>query len=96
MTIISKIWLHLVKEGGRWTAPELAAALELKSAQVMSAVNAMYLRQYIQRHDVPGAVGGTAQYQYSVTAKCVTPAGLPLQYLFDAGLHFTSMETASV
>lgn len=91
MTNISRIWLFLVREGGRWTTPEIAESLGMKPAVVMSTVNAMWLRKYVQRNEIPDRALGTPQFQYWVNSQCITPSGMLMQELEQAGLQFVAL-----
>lgn len=82
---IARLWLFMLKEGGRWKSPELADQLQVPPAQVMHALNAMATRDYASRYLLPGSVPGRPRYQYGVGPKSLVPQGVTVEDLQGAG-----------
>lgn len=95
MTNIARIWLFLLREGGRWSAPEMVEGTGLKPSQLASALYAMYLRGFVRRHELRAGDPGFALYQYGVDRKCIAPPGIALEDFDAAGLQMKAVnETA--
>jgi Mn-dependent DtxR family transcriptional regulator len=75
-SIIARIWLLMLKEGGRWPARELADKLEIKPASAFMAVNAMAMRGYATRYRLKAA---RSQYEYGVDEACRVPQGVTVK-----------------
>lgn len=85
-TNIARLWLLMLKEGGRWKSPELASALSVTPAQAMHALNAMATRGYASRQLLPGSLPGRPRYQYGVDENCLVPQGVTVKHLMEAGV----------
>ena len=72
-TLIGQVWLLMLREGGRWSATELADSLGLKRPNVLMTMHAMALRGYAVRH------GEAGSYSYGVTGSCKVPNGVTLE-----------------
>lgn len=82
--ITTIMWLHILREGGRWTMAELQAALpQLRTRNVSAFLATMKAGGYLQRHrrsDQPRC------FSYGVSSSCKVPQGIVLQELIDMGV----------
>lgn len=74
-TITQKVWLHLLVQGGRWTATELMAVTKQPYRQVDTMLWAMKKRGYVTGARTGERKNGRG---YGVDNSCRIPAGLTL------------------
>lgn len=77
-TNITRIWLLMLREGGRWASGELAKTLGMKPPAVYMALNAMTTRGFAVRFESPDG------FRYGVAAACGVPQGVKLEDLRGA------------
>jgi predicted ArsR family transcriptional regulator len=80
-TTTKRVWLLLLKEGGHWTATELAKELNVEANDwLFRAVHLMAKRGHIRRHEKP-----CERLSYSVDKTCKVPMYLKVGDLLQAG-----------
>lgn len=72
--LTGKLWLAMLKEGGRWKPKELAAHAREDGVQVSQALNAMIGSKYVRRFPV-----GPRFFVYSVTPDCRVPLSVTVK-----------------
>lgn len=80
---IARVWLLLLREGGRWDVNGLADELGMRLPPLQSALNAMATRGYAKR--IP-ASNGRRRFVYSLEGPCRVPQGVTVDDLTQAGL----------
>jgi ribosomal protein L13E len=77
------IWMHLLREGGRWSVREVAKAL--KSDAVLTSQNMMKMRanEYLVSFPRTRHKNGVA---FGVTKECKVPRGFTVEELGKCGL----------
>lgn len=76
------IWLLLLKEGGRWSAAEIAVHLESDPEYVSRFASVMKSRGFLRRHE-RGAT--RKKFEYSVDRSCRIPRAVTMGDLIDTG-----------
>jgi Fe2+ or Zn2+ uptake regulation protein len=81
-TDTKSIWLLLLREGGHWTADEIATALQVTTVDdwLYRVVHQMAKRGHIRRHEKP-----CERLSYSVDKTCKVPMYLRVGDLLQAG-----------
>ena len=74
-------WLHMLKEGGRWSARELADELGHDSDKVRNALVTLFQGDAVKRYSVPGHFSAS---NYGVTDDCVAPKFVTIKELSEA------------
>lgn len=77
------IWMHLVKEGGRWSVAEIAEAIRMKPVAVNNALYRMFEQQMVDRRQ---RKDGYERVSFGVTVKCKIPLGVTLSALEKLGV----------
>ena len=78
------VWLHLLKQGGRWSCAELAYALANQSHHnIEQALSRLSTDGFIRRYDKK--VKGD-RVTFGVTRECKVPRGVVLAQLIDVGV----------
>jgi DNA-binding HxlR family transcriptional regulator len=78
------IWMHLLKEGGRWTCAELRDALkEIPGHTVDVTLSRMTTRGLLNRFEKQA---GCTSSSYGITRNCKVPYGVHLADLMGAGV----------
>lgn len=70
------IWLHLLREGGRWSTAEIALALKLNPKRVMTILLNMVRTNAVQRWEKTPSP--KSRVRYGVTSTCAIPQGVTL------------------
>lgn len=79
--VVKDIWLHICKEGGRWTPEEIAQELGLPRESARVVMTSMQRRQ--------GALTVTKnsnRLSFGVTADCKVPMGVTVRDLAGVGV----------
>lgn len=80
--LLKDVWLHICREGGKWTPEEIAQHVGEPREKVARLMHNMTRRgSQLRRYK---ADNGRAQF--GVTAECVIPAGLTVKELASAGI----------
>lgn len=78
------VWLHLLKEGGRWSVAEIAAAIRMKPGAVNSCMYRFVLQGMVIRK--PTNKKGRAMSDFGVTKQCRIPVGVTIAELEEIGV----------
>lgn len=71
-----KLWTHMLAQGGRWTAAELAEIARVERKQVENVLLSSVNRGFVVRYEVSDRANGTA---YGVTSDCRVPQDIHLK-----------------
>lgn len=78
--LVREIWLHICREGGKWTPEEIAARFDLPRQKAA-----------LTMHNMAGRCGSLQRFkqggraQFGVTKDCKVPQGLSLDELVSIG-----------
>jgi hypothetical protein len=72
----SAVWLMMLAEGGRWTAAEVGARLEIDQTAAASALRAMHEFGTLQKWDRSPT---NDRVRFGVTNECKIPRGVTVQ-----------------
>jgi hypothetical protein len=72
----ARAWLHMLREGGRWTAAELCEAVDTRDSDASVYLKAMVAANSCRRHDKTEAKG--SRVQFSVGPECTIPRGVTI------------------
>lgn len=86
----SRAWLHMLAEGGRWTARELADATGCRRNALSITLTIWARRGVATRHDA-----GPHRSKYSVPIAAKLPNGITLEQVQEALRAAGSLEVAS-
>ena len=75
-------WLFLLREGGRWTAVDIADELGDSNQEVMQMIAAMVSGGLVRRYEKQKPC---AYLTYGVTAACKVPRGVTIAELAECG-----------
>lgn len=78
--VTARIWLFLLKEGGRWVASDVAARTGESKNMVAWQLAAMDRYGQARKYPVPGK---KRRFTYGVTGGCGIPRSVKLQELTD-------------
>lgn len=78
--IQKKIWLHICKEGGKWSVEETAQSLNLEKSRCNTAMHNMASRasMLVRSYDDRGRT------VFGVTADCTVPFGMTVDEIAGA------------
>lgn len=79
--ITARMWLLMAKEGGLWTASELARQMEYDRVSATQNLSSMARGHSVRKQKVGPAV------KYSVTSLCLIPRGVSLKEILECNLH---------
>lgn len=79
----AEVWLMLAREGGRWTAGEVAERIELDQNNVANSLRTMTEAGTVQRWERTEGVR-TSRVRFGVTAECSVPRGITMRQISDA------------
>ena len=76
--LVKKMWLHIAKEGGRWTPEEIAIALGENKEVVNRALHSMAgRRRCLSKIAIKG------KPKFGVTEDCVIPRGITVKEMAE-------------
>ncbi len=79
----AKLWLFMLRTGGRWKSKELAKAAAVDGSQVCWLLSAMARNGTATKFEVPGKA---SRFTYGVTGACKIPRCVSLQEVADCVL----------
>ncbi len=77
------VWLHILKEGGRWSTSDIRKATNEDGTLISQAVKDMSDNGYLIRYDRKAFGEALA---YGVTAACKVPRGVTIADLLECDL----------
>jgi len=75
----ARVWLHMLREGGRWSAAELSRACGY--ADVQGVLSSMKKRGFAVSYEKSEAERRTT---WGINASCKVPRGVTVQDIIDA------------
>lgn len=81
--LAKRIWLLLLKEGGRWRTAEISEALSELPYVVTQALYPLERRESVKRYEKPGKGQFVA---WGITPGCKVPQGVSLADLLECDL----------
>ncbi len=77
----TSIWLHLLREGGRWRASEVAIHMDIEDNVARPTLNSMALSKAVVKYRLNGK-----HVEYGVTDECKVPLGVSIKALRENGI----------
>lgn len=80
--ITCTVWLHMLREGGRWKVGELAQEVDRDQTELRGLLRSMNNSGHVARFEKDGEAKWV---QYGITAACKVPVGVTLAEMASAG-----------
>ncbi len=81
--VVAVLWLHLLKQGGRWRSMEVAAATGVNRREACWQLSGMAARGQVSKFQVPGK---RRSFSYGVTRECKVPQAVTVGTMSDCVL----------
>lgn len=83
--ISSKMWLAMLKEGGRWSAAEIAKFSKLDAISAHQNLNSLCRTGALRKFDREASAAN--RVQFGITAGCAIPRGVTVGEILACSLH---------
>jgi hypothetical protein len=83
-----RAWLHLAREGGRWSAAELGKCIGRDSGATLQLLKSMSRSSHVRKYDLPNR-----RVEFGITAACKVPRDVTLAELGQSGAIRVQQET---